>query len=187
MLEFNLEKVPPSLDQIAAFISNLKKNRIYYIVGLAVATIGTGISGMAALVILFSGSDLVAALVSGSLSPYYNSTSCIICFFVAILFVGLWNAMMDKWDKTENTLSSLTLLDEESNQHLCPKVAEACGKDASCEAYRLAVAQMDRSLTVVEANLMINWADSAAERETQNERMRSNQLACVALRNKEAL
>ena len=85
----------------------------------------------------------------------------------------------------KNEMALLSFTDADKLQQRCPQIMEACRQDADCEAYRVAVAQTGRSLTVAETNMMRNRVAEAEARQFEEEQERQRQGACSILRSTE--
>jgi hypothetical protein len=104
-----------------------------------VNTVATGVS-MTVGVIIYAGNIPGAYIITLYALFFFF---CICYFHIDLLFYGL----------SEN-IESLHTIGEPDFMYLCPDVLEACKKNKQCDDYRLAVAGLDRCLTVSEANMI---------------------------------
>jgi hypothetical protein len=168
MLEFNLNQVPPTHEQIdaekvrrvAGYISfSRRKSRFVPLILWVYA--------------VFFVSGTIWLYVQAAKHPTINEVAGYTCLSALGLLIPIcliyW-IVIERKEKLDWSTTPLGYLDEEWTPRRCQMVAEACGKDARCDAYRLAVAQQGRDLTSGEADMILERVNGPLARQTEGER-----------------
>lgn len=168
MLNFSLDKLPPSSEEIEAeraLLLIMVKNR-------------RRISFLA-----YCGTVVVALTVGISIAPAVPAAAFAVACGLTISIVGPFAT--DNLTRLTRQLALLSFIDNVEHLHRCTAILEACQQDADCEAYRLAVAKQGRSLTVGEANIITRWVEEVEVKKRKEEKQ--SQVACTMLRSTETV
>lgn len=172
MLKFNLNAVPPTGEQIDA--EKVRRVAGYISLSRRKSRFVRLILSVYAVFILSGATWLYAAKHSTTREVAGYTSLSALCLLIPVCLTYLID--IGRKEKLEWSTDPLAYLDEEGNPGRCSEVAEACGKDALCAAYRLAVARQSRGLTWEEAEVMLERVNGPRTRQQTEEEKEHDRL-----------